>query len=102
TWSSYSDNSNLDTNLFNGDFVSRFDDGKMKLGFNVGYHELNQNTPDIRGLTRRDVFSAAANAEVAVSQLTSVGAGLAFNHENYKRASYTDSDSMTVPLNVYY
>jgi len=103
TWSNYSDNSGLNTNLFNGDFVTRYDDGKLKLGFNLGYHELNQNTPDIRGLTRRDVFSAGGNAEVEVSQITSVGAGVAFNHENYKRGNpYTDSDSLTVPLDFYY
>jgi polysaccharide biosynthesis protein VpsM len=102
TFSNYSDNSNLNTNLFNGDFVSRFDDGKLKLGFNVGYHELNQNTVDIRGLTRRDLFSAAGNVEVEVTQKTKVGAGLAFSHENYKRRNYTDSDSLTVPLDFYY
>jgi polysaccharide biosynthesis protein VpsM len=39
---------------------------------------------------------------VEVSQLTSVGAGIAFNHENYKKAGYTDSDSFTVPLDFYY
>src|SRR5687768_17201499 len=81
TFSNYSDNSNLNTNLFNGDFLSRYDDGKMKLGFNLGFHELNQNSVDIRGLTRRDIFSAGGNAEVEISQLTSVAGGIAFNHE---------------------
>lgn len=103
TWSSYSDNSHLNTNLFNGDFLTRYDDGKLKLNFNVGYHELNQNTADVRGLVRRDVFSAGGNAEVEISQITAVGAGVAFNHENYKRSRpYTDSDSLTVPLDFYY
>lgn len=102
TWANYSDNSNLNTNLFNGDFVSRYDDGKLKLGFNVGYHELNQNTADIRGLVRRDIFSTGGNAEVEVSQLTSVGAGIAYNHEDYRRRGYTDSDSLTIPLDFYY
>ena len=82
TWSNYSDNSKLNTNLFAGDFVSRYDDGKLKLGFNVGYHELNQNSVDIRGLTRRDIFSGGGNTEVEISQITSVGAGVALNHEN--------------------
>ncbi len=102
TFTNYSDNSKLNTNLFNGDFVSRYDDGKLKLGFNVGYHELNQNSVDIRGLTRRDVFSTGGNAEVEISQITSVGGGIEFSHENYKRRGYTDSDSLTVPLNFYY
>jgi hypothetical protein len=102
TWSNYSDNSNLNTNLFNGDFVTRYDDGKLKLGFNAGYHELNQNSVDVRGLVRRDIFSAGGNAEVEISQITSVGAGVQFNHENYKRTGYTDSDSLTVPVDFYY
>jgi len=102
TFSNYSDNSNLNTNLFSGNFFSRYDDGKLKLGFNLGYSELNQNSVDIRGLTRRDVFSAGGNAEVEISAITSVAAGLQFNHENYKRASYTDSDSLTIPLDFYY
>ncbi len=109
-FSSYSDNSDLNTELFNGDFVTRYDDGKLKLGFNVGYHELNQNTVDNRittvglqpGLVRRDIFSAGGNAEVEISQITSVGAGVAFVHENYKVAGFTDSDSLTVPLDFYY
>jgi hypothetical protein len=101
-FSNYADNSDLNTQLFSGDFLSRYDDGKMKLGFNVGYHELNQNSVDIRGLTRRDVFNAGGNAEVSISQITSVGAGIAFNHENYKRTGYSDSDSLTVPIDFFY
>lgn len=103
TWSNYSDNSNLNTNLFNGAFQTRYDDGKLKMGFNLSYAELNQNTPDIRGLTRRDVFNVGGNAEVEISQITSIGAGVNFAHENYKRGNpYTDSDSLTVPLDLYY
>lgn len=103
TWSNYSDNSNLNTNLFNGSFSSRYDDGKLKLGFNLGYNELNQNTPDIRGLTRRDAFNVGGNAEVEISQITSIGAGVTFNHDNYKRGNpYTDSDSLTVPIDFFY
>ena len=101
-FANYTDNSRLNTTLFNGDFVSRFDDGKMKLGFNAGYHELNQNSVDVRGLTRRDIFNAGANGEVEISQLTAVGAGIAFTHENYHPRTFTDSDDLTVPIDFYY
>lgn len=101
-FSSYSDNSKLNTNLFSGDFNTRFDDGKLKLGFNLGYHELNQNTPDVRGLTRRDAFNTGANAEIEISQITSIGGGITFTHENYKKAGYTDSDNLTVPIDFFY
>jgi hypothetical protein len=85
-----------------GAFRSNFDDGKLKLGFNASYTELNQNSVDIRGLTRRDVFNVAGTTEVEVSQLTKVGGGITFNHENYKRRNYTDSDSLEVPINFFY
>jgi polysaccharide biosynthesis protein VpsM len=104
-FANYTDNAALNTALFNGDFVSRYDDGKMKLGFNVGYHEVSQNQPDASGLaalTRRDIFSAGGNAEVEVSPLTSVAAGIAFTHENYHPRSFTDSDELTVPLDFFY
>lgn len=106
TFSNYADNSSLNTNLFTGDFVSRYDDGKMKLGLNASFHELNQNTVDVRpstkGLVRRDVFAVGANTEVEVSQITAVGAGVQFAHEDYKRRGFTDSDSLTVPVDFFY
>jgi hypothetical protein len=102
SFANYSDNSNLNTNLFSGDLNAAYDDAKLKLKFNLGYHEQNQNAPDIRGLTRRDQFVTGANAEVEISQITSVSAGVSFDHTNYKRTSYADTDTLTVPLNFYY
>jgi polysaccharide biosynthesis protein VpsM len=101
-FANYSDNSKLNTNLFSGDFVAKFDDSKMKLAFNAGYHELNQNAPDIRGLTRRDVFSTGGTGEVEVSQILSVGGGITYQNENYKRKNYADTQTLTIPLNLYY
>jgi hypothetical protein len=101
-FANYTDNDRLNTDLFSGDFVTDFDDGKMKLGFNLGYHELNQNTADIRGLTRRDVFTTGGTAEVEVSQITAVGGGVNFSSENYKPRGFSDTDQLTVPINFYY
>jgi outer membrane receptor for ferrienterochelin and colicin len=109
-WANYADNSSLNSMLAGADFVARFDDGKMKLGFNTGFHELSQNTADVRPtavgrLTRRNVFSIGGNGEVEISQLTSAGAGVAFNHEDYRknrRLGYTNSDSFSVPLDFFY
>jgi hypothetical protein len=101
-FTSYADNSSLNTNLFSGDFRTRYDDGKMKLSLQTGYHELNQNTVDNRGLTRRDVFSIGGNGEVEVSEITSVAGGITATHTNYKRKGYSDSDDYVVPLNFYY
>jgi polysaccharide biosynthesis protein VpsM len=102
TFSLYADNSNLDTNLFTGDFVTRYDDGKLKLGFDASFHEVNQNDFLVRGLVRRDIFKAGGNAEVEVSAITAVGAGIMFEHLDYKRFGYADVDYLTVPVNFYY
>lgn len=106
---SYSSHSRLNTNLAGSDFNSSYDDGKLKLGFNAGYHELNQNTVDntpnslVGGfLVRRNVFSAGTNAEAEVSQITSVAAGFSYLKTDYKRTGYGDSDDYTIPLNFYY
>jgi hypothetical protein len=111
-WANYADNGDLNTTLFGSDFVAHFDDGKMKLDFHTGFHELNQNTADVRPLgvlvprlIRRNVFSAEGSGEVEVSQLTSVGAGIMFNHEDYRRnrtRGFTNSDSLSFPVNFYY
>lgn len=106
TFSNYIDHGELDTNLFNGDFVSKYDDGKMKLGFNASFHELAQNTVDVRPqngrLVRRDIFNAGVNSEVTVTEITAVGVGLNYNSEDYKRNNFVDSDTLTVPVNFYY
>lgn len=106
TFSNYADNSALNTNLFNADFVTKFDDGKMKLGFNAGYHELNQNSVDVRAvngrLIRRDITSAGANAEVGVSDITSVGAAVTYSNEDYHPTGFVDSETLSIPVNFYY
>ena len=101
-FSNYSSNSNLNTNLFSGDFSTNYSDGKMKLNLNAGYHEMNQNGADIHGLTRRDVTSLGTSGEVEVSQITSLAAGLTFTHTKYKRKGYANSDDYVVPINFYY
>jgi hypothetical protein len=98
----YADNSRLNTDLFSGDFTTNFDDGKLKLGFASGFHQLNQNTADVRGLARRDVFTAGGDAEVEVSQLTSFAAGAHFSRENFQRTEFSDAESFTVPIDIYY
>jgi len=104
-FANYSDHSEENTQLFQADFWTRYDDGKLKLGFNVGYHELNQNSVDARAngvLVRRDIFTAGGNTEVEISQLSSIGGGVAFTHENYKRTGFTDSDTLLVPIDFYW
>lgn len=106
-FSNYSSHSALNTNLFSGDFSAKYDDAKSKMEFNAGYHELNQNTVDTAlaaggKLTRRNQFQVGAKDEVEVSQITSVAAGVSFEHMDYKVKGYGNFDELKVPINFYY
>lgn len=98
----YSDNDNLDTELAAINFVSRYDDGKSKLNADVNWAQLNQNTFDVRGLTRRDVFGANVMGEVSVTEKSSIGFGGAYNNTDYKRTGYSDLKTFTIPVTYYY
>jgi len=104
-FATYTDHSQYNTNLFSGDFIVKYDDSKMKLDYNIGYHELNQNTVETRGLIRRDIFSSAAHSEIEVSQITSLGAGVSYTHENYhptEAQGFGDNETLEIPVDVYY
>jgi hypothetical protein len=82
----------------------------MKLGFATKFHELNQNQFDVRAIVvgggrtfvRRDVFSAAGTAEMEISQLTAVGAGFAFDQDSYKRAGFSNLETVNLPVDLFY
>ncbi len=109
-FTSYSDHSGLNTNLFSADFASRFDDGKLRLGYDLSFHELNQNSFDARptlagqtpGLVRRDNFGTTFSGETELTQKTAAATSISFVRDNYKRAGYADTDSVTVPVDFYY
>ena len=102
SFSNYSDNSKLNTNLFTGDLRANFEEGKLKLNFNTGFHEMNQNTPTLSGLTRRDQFVIGTGAEIEISAITALGADVKFTHDNFKVKGYADTDELSVPLKMYY
>lgn len=106
SFTSYMDNDLLNSNLFSSSFSAAFDDGKLKLNAQFGFSELNQNNADVRppvnGLTRRDVTTTGVNGEVEISPLTAIGGGLTYSRDNYITAGFTDSESLSVPLNFYY
>jgi hypothetical protein len=101
-FSNYRTNTRLNTALFSGDAGAGYEDGKLKADVGLGYHELNQNTPDVRGLTRRDEFSVQGKGEVEVSALTSIGGGYTLKHTKYKVPGYADMDDGKLPINFYY
>jgi hypothetical protein len=110
SFSSYSDHSGLNTHLFSGEFASRHDDGKLRLGYDISFRELNQNSFAIRpslgalksGLVRRDVFATTALAEANISQKMAVATSITFSRYTYKIQGYADSENLTVPIDLFY
>jgi len=104
SFSRYSQNSGLDTELASLQFSTNYDDGKSKFTSNASYNELNQNTVDNRGnnLARRNVSNLGLNAELSASAKSKVGVGIKYVDTDYKRVGYNDNTTFEIPVNYYY
>ena len=105
SFSKFADNTSLNSSLFSGDFISNYDDGKLKMELLAKFHELNQNVFDVRsfpgsgeGFVRRDILTLGGKSEVEISQISSVGFAIRFEDENYKQAGFTDLETLEIPL----
>lgn len=101
----YSDHSKLNSNLLQTDFAANYEDGKLKLNFAAGYHELSQNSVDARSadsLSRRNAFNLGGGAEVGISEKTSLALGIKYDRTDYRSRSFSDTDILTVPVDVYF
>ena len=101
----YSDNSDLNSNLSNLVFDANYDGAKLDLGANASFRELNQNSRDARlaaTLVRRDVYAAGVDGEYTVTEKSKVGLGGQYSRTQYKSSGFTDQSSYTVPANYYF
>jgi hypothetical protein len=106
TLTSYTDNDELNNQLFGIGGRATYDNGRLSLGANASFNQLDQPTIDViptaAKLVERHVTTAGVEGEVVLSEKVSIGAGVSYNHTDYKDAAYTDQFSYTVPLNAYY
>ena len=98
----YSSNSNLNTQLFQGDFAANYDNDKTKANLSAFYHQLNQNDVNVRGLARRDEANVSAGGEIQLADKESLGAGLTYDNTHFKSKGYDSNSSYTIPVNGYY
>lgn len=101
----YSDNSDLNEELFTGRFDTSYEGAKMKLKTNGSFQELFQNTRDVQSnasLVRRDVTSAGINGEYSITEKSKIGSGVTYNETEYKTAGYNSQDSIYVPVSYYF
>jgi hypothetical protein len=111
TFVRYLDNSDLDDELFTGEFLSGYDDGKWKFDLELSYDQLNESTRDVRGagvvfneLINRDALHGAVNALLSVSDKTSAGLGFTYEETSYDTTApgYLDIEEFSVPFNYFY
>lgn len=101
----YSDNSDLNEELFSGRFDTSYEGAKTKVKTNGSFQELFQNTRDVQSaatLIRRDVTSAGVNGEYAITQKSKLGSGITYNETEYKVAGYNSQDSIYVPVSYFF
>lgn len=104
TLTSYSDNSELNNQLFGISSNASYDSGNLQLTGAASFNELDQPVIDVAGgtLVERNVTAARIDGELAVSKKFSVGAGFSYSNTDYRTAGYTDQWVYTVPVDVYY
>ncbi|MCF3650871.1 outer membrane beta-barrel protein [Synoicihabitans lomoniglobus] len=100
----HSDNDDLDSELSDVSFNIQHKDEKSTTSAKASYRQMNQNTVDLRSptLSGREVFNAGVNHEMEVTAKTSLGFG--FNHTNtsYKKATFIDQLSTSIPVSAFY
>jgi hypothetical protein len=102
---SYSDNSDLNSNLTNLVFDSSYDGARLDLGVDASFRELNQNSRDARNdatLVRRDTYAAGVDGEYALTEKSKLGLAARYHRTQYKTSSYADQTNYTVPANYYF
>jgi hypothetical protein len=101
---SYSDNNDLNSNLTNLIFTSKYDGAKLDLNADASFRELNQNSRDILGATlvRRDAYAASLNGEYSVTEKSKVGLGGRYDRTQYKSGGFVDQKNYTIPANYYF
>jgi len=104
TFESYSDSSDLDTNLSSVSFDAKHDDGNSVTKMIASFKQLNQNTVDSRSptLSRRDVLNAGGDHEMDLSAKSSLLFGFDFTDTDYSDASFADRTLTEIPLRYFW
>jgi hypothetical protein len=103
TLNAYLDNSQFNDQLGSVSFVSKYDNGNLKLNADASFAQLDQNTYAANGTTiRRDVTTADIGGELSISDKTSIGTGFNYTEVQYKQPGAVSEKDYGVPVNVYY
>ena len=103
TLNSYAKNSQFNAQLGVVAFEAHYDNGKLQLGSNASYTQLDQNTYSANGTNiRRDLSALGVNGEYSISDKTKIGSAVTYSETNYPNAGGVNDKTYGVPVNVYY
>lgn len=103
----YSDNSDLDTENFLANAALDYRGGSLSASLMASFAQLDStsatseaNVPGI--IVEREESRLKGYAEYTFSSLLSVGAGAGYFKQDYTTAGFIDSETYTVPADIYY
>ncbi|AHF89394.1 hypothetical protein OPIT5_03035 [Opitutaceae bacterium TAV5] len=108
TWTEYFDTDDVDSDLTTASFITSYDGIRWKINVSAGYREIYQNSRDTldplnpNRLVRRNVTTAAGNAEYLLTEKSKFSLGAGYSDTHYKTNGYSDSTDYSVPVNYYY
>jgi hypothetical protein len=100
----YDNHSNLNTNLAVIDYTSSYKDSANIADFNVGYHQLNQDTPlaGAPGLLRHNETVGDGGDEFTVNPSLKLGFDASYDYTKYLAAGLANSTVYSLPLTAYW
>lgn len=109
TFVRYDDHSEMNEELADVSFSTRYDSGVTLFRAHAKYKEEYSNTygidtgSDIFGvLVMREITQVGGNMKYGLTDLTAISGGVDYMRVNYKDPTYSDQDSLTVPVTVFY
>jgi hypothetical protein len=102
----HADLQNLNAELLSVIWDASYNLAKLSVSGDASYNQIVQNNRDTAGAgtldSRRDVLSGSVNSEYAFTEKTKAGLGISYSETAYADAFFIDSQSYTIPVNLYY
>ena len=97
--------SQLDNQLGNFVFSTKYDDAKTKLNLDATWHQADEAEVGIQNLAflvDRDLYHIDGTGEVQITEKSSIGTGVVFDDTTYNTAGYANYKYVEVPVDYYF
>lgn len=101
----FTSHSDLDNQLFNGIFWTKYDDSKTSLDFDASYHQADaaeRGIQNLNYLVKRDLAHVDGIGEVNITDKSSASLGIIWDDTDYLTNGFTDWRYWQIPVNYYW